>query len=84
MNGVSISRKPRLGELLAHGERDLRAQDDVALHLRAAQVDIAILQARVFGHVHVLFHGERRRLRFVENPDLATPPPPLRRWAYSG
>ena len=60
----------QVGELLAHGERDLGAQDDVALHLRPAQVHVAVLQARVFGHVDVLFHGERRGLGFVENPDL--------------
>ena len=82
MNGVSISRKPCVGELLAHGEGDLRAQDDVALHVRAAQIDVAVLQARVFADVDVLFHGERRRARFVEDPDLVEPPLPLRRWAY--
>ena len=59
-----------VGELLAHGEGDLRAQDDVALHLRAAQIHVAVLQADVFGDVDVLFHGERRGARFVEDPDL--------------
>ncbi len=68
-------------QVLAHGERDLRAQDDVALHVRPAQVHVAVFQAHVFGHVHVLFHGERRRARFVQNPDLRRPPPRLRRSA---
>ena len=54
MNGVSISRKPCAVEKLAHGESNLRAQNDVALHVRAAQIDVAILQAHVFVDVHRL------------------------------
>ena len=59
-----------LGQRLAHRERHLRAQNDIALHVRAAQVDVAILEARVFLHVHVLFHRERRRARFVQDPEF--------------
>ena len=57
-------------EELAHGEGNLRAQDDVALHARAAQIHVAVLQADVFADADFLFHGERRRARFVEDPDL--------------
>ncbi len=57
-------------EMLAHGEADLRAQHDIALHVRAPQVDVAVFQARVFLHVDGFFHGERRRARFVQDPDL--------------
>ena len=60
----------QVGELLAYGEGNFRAQDDVALHLRAAQIHVAVLQARVLRDIDVLFHGERRRFGFVENPDL--------------
>ena len=62
--------KPMLGQRLAHGEGDLRAQNDIALHVRAAQIDVAILQARVFLDVDVFFHRERRRARFVQDPEL--------------
>ena len=36
--------------------------------MRAAQIDVAILQARVFADVHGFFHRERRRPRFVQDP----------------
>ena len=39
--------------------------------MRTAQIDVAVLQAHVFSHAGVLFHGERRRARFVEYPDIA-------------
>ena len=70
MNGVSISRNPCSYSTCAHGERDLRAQNDIALHVRTAQIDVAILQARVFLDVDVVFHRKRRRARFVQNPEL--------------
>ena len=57
-------------EELAHREGDLRAQNDVALHVRTAQVHVAILQAHVFADVDRLFHGERRSARLVQNPDF--------------
>ena len=38
--------------------------------LRAAQVHVAIFQAHFLGDVHGLFHGEGRRARFVQDPDL--------------
>ena len=47
MNGVSISRKPMRRERLAHGEGHLRAQNNIALHVRAAQIHVAILEARL-------------------------------------
>ena len=56
-------------ERLPHGKRDLRAQHDVALHARPAQVHVAILEASVFTDVDRIFHGERRSPRFVENPN---------------
>ena len=57
-------------QILAHRESDFRAQNHVALHLRPAQIDIAIFQPHFFRHIHRFFHGERRRARFVQNPDL--------------
>ncbi len=46
--GVSISRNPCLRQALANGQRDLVAQPEVALHLGAAQVDVAIFQPHLF------------------------------------
>ncbi len=62
--------EPLTGKHLADSEGDLRAQDDVALHTRAAQIDVAVFEARVFLDVHVVFHGERGRARFVQYPQL--------------
>ena len=72
MNGVSISRKPCAYKRLANGKRDLRAHDDVALHVRPPQVDVAIFQPHVFLHLDVFFKRKRRRARFVQNPDWST------------
>ena len=55
---------------LAHREGNLRTQDDVALHARAAQIHVAVFQAHVFADAGFLFHRERRGARFIENPDL--------------
>ena len=57
-------------ERLAHGKGDLRAQNDIALHARTSQIDVAVFEARLFGDIDFVFHGERRRARFVEDPDL--------------
>ena len=70
MNGVSISRNPCSYSVCAHRERYLRAQNDIALHPRTAQIDIAVLEPRLFRNVHFVFHRKRRRARFVQYPDL--------------
>src|SRR5205085_1840331 len=55
---------------LTHGKRDLRSQNDIALHVRTAEVHISIFETRIFANVHLLFHGKRRRTRFIEYVDL--------------
>src|SRR6516225_7249791 len=47
----------------------LRPQNQVPLHVGPPQIHVAILQADVFAHIHLLFHGEGRSTRFVEDPD---------------
>ena len=47
------------------------AQHHVVLHARAAQVEIAVPQARVLGDRPVVGDRERRGLRLVEQPDFA-------------
>ena len=42
------------------------AQDQVVLQLRAAQVEVAVLEADVLGDFAVLVQGERQRLGAVE------------------
>ena len=41
------------------------------LHAGPAQIHVAVLQARVFGDVHLVFHGEGRRSRIVQDPYAA-------------
>ena len=48
---------------------DLGAQHDIALHARTAQIDVAILEARVFGDLDVILHGKWRCERRIEYPD---------------
>lgn len=43
---LDFQKSPRC-EVLAHGERDLRAQDDVLLHRLSAQVKVAVFEAQV-------------------------------------
>ena len=50
-------------------KRDLGTQDDVALHARTAQIDVAIFEPRVFGDISGFVHGEWRREGRIENPD---------------
>ena len=54
----------------ADREGDLRAQDDVALHVRAAQVDVAVFEPGVFGHIRAALHRKRRGTRLIQYPDL--------------
>jgi hypothetical protein len=58
-------------EIVPERERDLVPEADVPLQLRPAQVEIAVLQADLFRNVHLFGNRERRRLRLVENPDIA-------------
>ncbi len=44
--------------------------DQVALHARPAQVDVAVLEPRLFGDLDLVGDHERRRLRFVQQTDL--------------
>ena len=59
-----------LDEALADGQRDLVAQPEVALHLGAAQVEVAILQAHLFVLDGVFGGRERRQARVVEDAQL--------------
>ncbi len=55
---------------LADLEDDLVAQSEILVRLRAAQVNIAEAQARLFRGVDFVFDRERRRLGIVENMQL--------------
>ena len=46
------------------------AQDDVLLHLGAAQVEITVLEAHLLIHVDIVLDVEGRRLRLVEDAQL--------------
>ena len=50
---------------LANFENDFVAQREVAMRLGAAQVEIAVAQARFFGGVDFVFDGKRRRFGVV-------------------
>ena len=60
--GVSTSRKPRSCSTLPHAERDLVAQHEVLQHRRAAQVEVAVLEAQLLGRVGAVLDDEGRRL----------------------
>ena len=55
---------------IAHNLRHAVTQNDVLLHFRAAQVEIAVLQAHHFIYVNAVLDVERRRLRLVEDAQL--------------
>ena len=57
-----------LVEVFAQRDRDAMAQRQVVLELRPAQIEIAVLQPRLFRHVLVFGNRERRRLRLVQDP----------------
>ena len=59
-----------LDEVVADGHRDLAAQREVVLHLGAAQVEVAILEADFFVGDGVFGGGEGRRLRLVEEEEF--------------
>ena len=63
--------EPLLVEVLPDRHRRAVAQDQVALHARPAQVDVAVLEPRLFGDLDLVGDHERRRLRLVQQPDLA-------------
>ena len=63
--------KALLVEIRADRHRRAVAHDHVALHARAAQIDVAVFQPRLLRDLHVVADHERRRLRFVQKPDLA-------------
>jgi hypothetical protein len=44
--------------------------DHVALHARAAQIDVAILQPRLLGNIRVIADRKRGRPGIVEQADL--------------
>ena len=46
------------------------AKDDVLLHLRAAQVEITVLEADHLVHINAVLDVERRRLRRIEDAQL--------------
>ena len=60
------------------------AQADVVLQLRTAQIQIAVPQPRVLGDVLIVGNRERRRLRLVEDAQLARRALRPRRSAASG
>ena len=62
-----------LVEVLPHRHRDAVPQDDVLLQGRAAQVEVAVLEPRLFRHRLLAVDEERRRLRFVEQADGGGP-----------
>jgi hypothetical protein len=60
-----------LVEVRAQRHRDAVPQDQVLLHARPPQVEVAVAQARLLGHRRLVGDRERRRLRLVEDADLA-------------
>ena len=56
-----------LEEVLPHGAGKHRAFHEHRLDRRPPQVEIAVLEADVFGHVGVVLEGEGDRLRFVQD-----------------
>ena len=56
---------------LVHGSADFEnhgvAQRQIAMRLRAAQIEIAVAQTRLFGRIGFVFDLKRRRLGVVEN-----------------
>ena len=73
--------KALLAEALANGERDVVAQAEVALHLGAAQVDVAIFEPD-FLVLDGFFGGRKRRqARVVQNEQARWPRSRFRRWA---
>ena len=59
--------KPVFVQILAHAGRGPVAPDQVLLQAGAAQIDVAVLEAHVFRHVHRLFDQKGRGLGPVED-----------------
>ena len=55
-------------EIAAHFHRHFVPQPQVLLHLRASQIEVAVLEAHVLGQILVV-HLERRRYRWVQDLD---------------
>jgi hypothetical protein len=56
-------------EILPNRHRRLMTHDHVALHARASQIDVAILEPRFFGDLDLVANHERRRFRLVEQAE---------------
>jgi hypothetical protein len=56
-------------ERAARGQSQLMSQFEIALHLGAAQIEVAVFQPQVLGSLAVVYL-ERGRLRVVENLQL--------------
>lgn len=56
--------------VVAHGQRGLVPETNVALHLRAAQVEVAVLKAQLLGGLRRVGDDERRNLGGRENAEL--------------
>ena len=59
--------EPFFREEVAHQSRHLAAEHQVSLKIRAAQIQEAVLQAKLLLGLAVFFNGEGRRLRLREN-----------------
>jgi hypothetical protein len=59
-----------LRQAFANGSRDFVAQPEVALHLRAAQIDVAIFEAHFFVLDRFFSRRKGREVRVVENANL--------------
>ena len=57
-------------QVIANGDRDVVPQLNVALHLRAAQVDVTVLQAHFFVGQHGVGGREGQRLAVVQQAQL--------------
>ena len=62
--------KALLVEVLPDVHRDAVPQREVVLHPRPPQIEIAILQARVFGDRRLVGDGKGRGLRVVQHTDI--------------
>src|ERR1039458_999287 len=62
--------KALLAEVVADGQRDVVAQAEVVLHLRAAQVHVAVLEANLFVLDGFVRRRERRQAGIVQDEDL--------------
>jgi hypothetical protein len=57
-------------EVIAHRLHRVVAQRDVALHVRPAEIDVAIFHPQALVDVDIALHGKRRRERPVEHGNV--------------